>query len=661
MLNWRKLFEQTAIPKSFLLALAAGGMSLGVSGQSTYLFIRNHPESSQADPKVELKWLSSEFFYEDGVNVFRRVKGRSVWEKINVEPIKSVDVSGDDDDRFFVDALTSNHDFQGEWALLGLNALVKLFEDNDLARKLGSYYVDTTAAWGREYDYKVIEAAAGGLEFYSLDPHRVNAYQRDHPIEEISVSVEKSRLGIDWHFEDNRYYAYEVEVSIPDSLASHLLTKRPVVPSRQKDSRGVLSLPSPLYRLSDLKDDTEYEFVIYGRDYFGNRTRPSTKIDVSTGDNTAPPAPKNLRGRNDTLKVRLRWKYEECPDLAGFNIYYSSSYEGEYKRLNPKPIFSDTFEYEFDDPGPAYFHVSSIDYNANEAKSRTIFVEIPDLLPPPLPTGLKTAEDSMGVFLTWDEKNTEDLEGYRIYRTSGPGLSNPLLLNAIPVSDNFFLDTLPKILQNRIWYRVVAIDTNYNQSLPSEWTSIKFRDQLPPETPIFNRIQSRKEGIQLTWKCVGDEDFDYYRIERYNYRKRPLYTKADTIFFTEECQYFDGSVLHDSIYHYKILAVDNSGNKSFPSEVLSGKAAAGESSEKAKLKLEARRRKRGKLVRLSWTKLSAAYRFVVFAGREKTKLLPVSGSISATDLTIENAYSYYQVRAFRASADPLTSQIVSME
>jgi fibronectin type 3 domain-containing protein len=661
MQNWKKLFHKRQYFNTLLVGLMLLLTVQDIKAQTTYLFLRNHPQSSPSAPLVELKWFSEFFIYPEGVDVYRKTPDQAIWDKLNAEPVVPRQLADDDEDKFMIEAITAGESFNGELALLGLNILVRAFEENEFARKLGIYFVDSTAQWGVEYNYKVVSRDTKGLEFYMVDAHKVGSYKAQSPIEGVEYSLKDDQLLLNWRYEDRRYYAFEIAVSIADSVENYFLTERPVVPTRQKDSRGVLLMPDPLYRLTGLKDQTEYEFTVFGRDYFGERTAASRPIVVNTGDRTPPPPPENLQGKNDTLEVRLWWDYQESEDLAGFNIYYSAVYDSTYQRLNLLPVLSDEYSHTFDRPGPAYFYVAAVDSNGNESKSRTIFVEVPDLIPPPVPAGVAVKEDSLGVQLSWQHSDTKDLAGYRVYRTSRKDYSEPVLLNSDPVFSDEFLDTLPRLLQNRISYFVVAVDSNYNQSKPSEWVDFVFKDHLPPETPVMQSAINTPDGIEITWKPVFDEDLDYYLLERFDFQAISDYQAADTTFRTKEIRFRDLYVTSDSTYVYRVSAVDHAGNISYRSEKVSETAYLKSIEPSGSLRVKFRLRKKGERILLSWEAAESAHQFVVFGGNNENQLLPITGSLLQSSVEVENRYRFYQVRAFANGQKPLASGVVEVD
>jgi Fibronectin type 3 domain-containing protein len=83
-------------------------------------------------------------------------------------------------------------------------------------------------------------------------------------------------------------------------------------------------------------------------------------------DNTPPAAPTGLTVLNGDRVVDLSWNYNRESDVAGYNVYYSSSYDGKYTLLGT------TTKNSYSDKGVTngvtyYYAVDAFDFNGNES------------------------------------------------------------------------------------------------------------------------------------------------------------------------------------------------------------------------------------------------------------------------------------------------------
>ncbi len=83
-------------------------------------------------------------------------------------------------------------------------------------------------------------------------------------------------------------------------------------------------------------------------------------------DNTPPAEPKGIVVINGDNRVDITWIHNRESDLAGYNVYYSYSYNGKYTLIG-----STTSNYFIDDEawnGVTYYYaVTAYDYNGNES------------------------------------------------------------------------------------------------------------------------------------------------------------------------------------------------------------------------------------------------------------------------------------------------------
>jgi len=84
-------------------------------------------------------------------------------------------------------------------------------------------------------------------------------------------------------------------------------------------------------------------------------------------DNDPPVIPNGVKVSIGDNRVDLYWNENRDPDLAGYNIYFSYSYDGEYQIIGSAP-----YNYFIDDEAvngnKYYYAVTAYDYNGNESE-----------------------------------------------------------------------------------------------------------------------------------------------------------------------------------------------------------------------------------------------------------------------------------------------------
>jgi fibronectin type 3 domain-containing protein len=109
--------------------------------------------------------------------------------------------------------------------------------------------------------------------------------------------------------------------------------------------------------------------------------------------------------------------------------------------------------------------MSAFDLRGNESeKTKPIEVIPSDVERPPTPQNIKVVFTDRGVLISWEAVKADDLLGYNVYRADYPsGVFKKL--NQQPIRDLSFLDGEGKATH---YYKVTAIDTSQNESLPPQ-------------------------------------------------------------------------------------------------------------------------------------------------------------------------------------------------
>src|SRR5205085_2589621 len=94
-----------------------------------------------------------------------------------------------------------------------------------------------------------------------------------------------------------------------------------------------------------------------------NAARPSGPADT-----TSPAAPQGITGSNTKTSVVLDWANNAEGDLAGYNVYRSTSATGTFTKVTGSPIAASPYT---DSTAPqgvtSYYRVSAVDQDGNES------------------------------------------------------------------------------------------------------------------------------------------------------------------------------------------------------------------------------------------------------------------------------------------------------
>ncbi len=612
--------------------------------------------------KVLVKWYSTSLIYKEGVNVYRRSTQDLNWEKLNQEPIRVLEDyqfdSTNHESQFFLDALTQNYDGLAQEDILFLNVWIKSFESNEFAKTIGIYFEDLDVKWQDEYIYRVTRIVNNNESILGQsDTIRVTFGQKEHPISNFKVDQNAKKVLLDWEIEEDRFWA----VNIFQLTNNGLLTKlnnNPLIPSKVEDSTGNLSYPVPKFEVKGLMEDSVYKFFLVGLDYFGNETLSTDTLRIKFLDTTPPPPPFDLKIEQDTMKVFLKWDYVDDPGISKILIYRGKRSEGPYKEIHA--TLSKTYIDSIRIPGPYFYYVATADHNNNQSVSNIVFADIPDQQPPSSPTGLILEVDTGEFLLSWHENMEEDLMGYLVYRTTDNNSNeNVQLLSSEPIGSAKYRQILPKNVKNKFLYQVVAVDSAWNRSKPSEWISGNLPDVTAPERPVIKEINYTDENVVIHWVPNVEGDLKGYNIYRVQEGSDSPVKLNQNIISNRIDRYTDRSVSGNTNYSYLLQAVDSAGNVSFFSEKFPAKYVILEN--QGRLPIELKYNKRKNEVLLTWSDSMSDLRgYMIYRGEDEQNLRPLSNLIQVSEFKDANLIKeryHYQLRAYHNNGSIIKSEI----
>ncbi len=195
------------------------------------------------------------------------------------------------------------------------------------------------------------------------------------------------------------------------------------------------------------------------------------------------------------------------------------------------------------------------------------------------PLNLMAKLTETAVNLTWNEpqKNVDgttpaNILGYNIYRFS-ENRENSKILNSSPITTANFADkTFEFNNQYSYFVRTVSLGKNSEpiESLESETVSISPKDIFAPAAPTAITIAAAPNVLSIFFAVNLEKDLAGYQIYRANNENLP---KKDWTLLTAEIlktnTFQDKNVESGKTYFYYLVALDNAGNASEPSEIVS--------------------------------------------------------------------------------------------
>ena len=159
-----------------------------------------------------------------------------------------------------------------------------------------------------------------------------------------------------------------------------------------------------------------------------------------------------------------------------------------------------------------HYHVSTIDSSRNESEKIYVKVEVPDILPPTLPTNFRV-ENNNGVFATIKSNPSisKDVAKYTIFKKDENG--NIAVFREFSNAPISMRDSNVQKGKKYI-YAISVVDTIGNKSKISKEVELFVKDSKPPAAPKNIRAKLVNGKVNLSWGEVIDFDFVGYNIYR---------------------------------------------------------------------------------------------------------------------------------------------------
>lgn len=362
------------------------------------------------------------------------------------------------------------------------------------------------------------------------------------------------------------YTAYIVERSDDGGATFQALSDENVVSITGDSPRNA----NMVYYTDSLPvNNVPFLYRIRGVDCFGRISQPSDSVEACA----APPldmAPTIVNYNViDNRSVELEWAFPDSLEssVLGFRVYSQSGPNVPLRKIfdgnNPRQRrFTDLM------PGMTnYYKVSAYNTETEKLSPYVTYVGLIDSFPPAPPVAVVGTIDTAGVAtISWQANTESDLAGYRVYMSNLPNTEFALITNSIFNDTVFQTNVNLNTLTKKIYYQVRAIDARDNLSGPSETLELTRPDTIPPTSPLLRAITSDANGFpKMEW--VGSSSSD---VAAHIVRRRQIddsvYTNVWTAPQSTANMFVDSTADDLQTYLYQIVAVDESGNQSKPSE-----------------------------------------------------------------------------------------------
>lgn len=450
-----------------MLLVAFATLAQKPKKNKNYIFVSNDYRQIGSG-KVLLKFFSDQLKYEQGYNIYRKKEGTTNLVKINKQPIA------------FLKSLPSSLKLEGEYAEFYANlskfssetinkqglgkAMVKLraVQNFDFAYAIGNGFIDSSAVKGESYQYILRRISTGtDILMATSISIKVEDWKPISEPQEIKFERKKEGVKFSWLHLPQTFLGVDVFRKAANGKDFKKLNDVAIYPQMGENGK----YPKYYYTDVSASNDTLYQYKFAAVDYFGQASLFSPELTVGKKDFEPPFPPDSVLLDVDTLRIKLKWKAPNSPDLSGYYVYRSLKYDKGFEKVTSKPISKKTTNYIDVVPkvDEYYYVVTSVDSSGNEGFSQAIMADVRDVVAPETPKDFKATLDKGKIVLTWTASPDKDLKGYFVYKAPA-GATDYVILNGKPFKENRFEIAYSKASKTKFVYKVCAIDSNFNRS-----------------------------------------------------------------------------------------------------------------------------------------------------------------------------------------------------
>ncbi len=418
---------------------------------------------------------------------------------------------------------------------------------------------------------KNVQSLSVKVEVKGYDPVVYSLQNKPSKVADVPSligKVDRKRIAtISWNADSvaKDYLGFQIERKIDNGKFETLL-KSPFVnfkTNTEKQDR----LAS--FRDEKLEQGKTYTYKIYGINYFGLKGKYSNEVKIylpKLANATVNIDTVQSKGNEREIFVSLMKEIDSLPlSVNRLVLMRSDSLLTGYALVEERSIKPGDTQVKFSTKSllPSgdrnYFKVFAFSPDNDTAYSTPYYYFTLDQEPPKPVTDLKGIIDSIGrVSLSWQKPKDNDLLGYRIYRAN---LKTEEFVEktASLKLETTFTDTLNlNTLTNDIYYFVVTVDQNYNNSVNSDTILVVKPDTIPPSEPFIISLRKMEMKAFVEWQNSTSKDVE----KSYLIRKTDI--RLDTVLTWKKDEYshfLDSTFIPSKETNYYILSVDKSNNQ----------------------------------------------------------------------------------------------------
>ena len=447
------------------------------------------------------------------------------------------------------------------------------------AKSMGWRWVDYDISKDSNYMYRVsspyidtlpVQLESGLVTVETKKQYRVRPF-----IAKVDELEKQVNLLLPRKYHEKYFTGFWFEKSTDNGKTYKRLNKLPFL-NPLTDQKGIGNKDYIVYTDTFPENYIPALYRVIGLTPFATITKPSKPVKAMGKDKTPPALPDTII--TETLqnnKIKISWEYSKVSeDLKGFYIARSDKPKTGFRLLQQEILPKDTRSYIDKNPEVSksnYYTLICVDTAGNGSRSLSVLGYFIDSIPPEKPTNLTGSIDTNGVVtITWDKGKEPDLYGYFVYMANNKDhiFSN---MTGRTIPDTVFKDTISlQTLTEEIYYKIKAVDINYNESDFSDLLLLKKPDFIAPTSPLLTGAKVFEDSIVLSYRKSHSTDLAYYYLLRKN---NSANWDTINIFKWDSIPEVlsDTDLKPNTKYTYALVAIDDAGNSSAIAYALTAK------------------------------------------------------------------------------------------
>lgn len=328
---------------------------------------------------------------------------------------------------------------------------------------------------------------------------------------------------------------------------------------RSNSSAGPFSVVASLVAGNSFVDTTAptgqtSHYRVTAVDVHGQESAYGSANAFRSGDTSPPTVPSGLVASGTSSGISLDWFDNGEPDLAGYNVYRSSSASGTFTRLNATLLTtSDYFDTAAPSNATSFYRVTAVDASGNESNFAAVSAFRPAAGDIPAAPGALSAvaNSATQVTLSWTD-NSNNETGFRIERRLDGG--SYVVLTTVSTNVTQFVDTTVSG-GSTYTYRVRATGTGGDSAYSNESTVTTPQGVPAAPTNLTGVVTATQ--VTLGWTDNSGNETGF-RIERRLASASTWEVLATTA--ANSTGFVDGAVAVGLEYVYRVFAVNAIGD-----------------------------------------------------------------------------------------------------